>query len=162
MLSKEARELLECLPDDGTAISGGNLKWDTEFDTRTFKAAKAELKEAGLVTVGRGRGGTVARIPDAPVKEALPMPPKEKMAKAREAKVAKGEERKQESKASQEIQERRDIVTKWAAKHYGVPNEDVTVTFTGHQLEQPIIAVRDDKIERVGPVPIDVCIDLGV
>lgn len=102
-LSKEARQLYDCLPEDGTAISGGNLKWETEFDTKTYKAAKAELKEAGLVTLGRGRGGSVARIAEVKVEEVAPPPPskEELLAHAREVKETKTRQQR-ESEALRE------------------------------------------------------------
>lgn len=136
-LSDNAKELFDELPEDGTAISGGNLKFALEISDSEFRQAKAELKEAGLVRFGRGRGGSVARLEGAEVVE-IPTPtPEERMAVAREVKVAKSRERRERD----ELEAR---VKTFASKGLDVPEERIHVTFFGAQMT-PIIEVRNGK-----------------
>src|SRR4051812_13589348 len=59
-LSHDAQRVYDTLPETG-AISGGQLKGRLSLDDDEFKQAKRELRAAGLVILGRGRGGSVAR-----------------------------------------------------------------------------------------------------
>jgi hypothetical protein len=62
-LSPEAQQVLDALPQTG-AISGGHLRARISIDEDEFKQAKKELRNAGLVILGRGRGGSIARKTD--------------------------------------------------------------------------------------------------
>lgn len=86
-LSKEAQKILKILPEDGSFLGGMHIRKATKMPNGKFKIAKAELKEAGLVQLGRGRGGSVARIEgvEAPAPKKK-LSKNELMAKARAAK----------------------------------------------------------------------------
>ena len=74
-ISDNARKVFDALPIDGSKLSGGKVKDRTRLNTTEFTDAKAELKKAGLVVLGRGRGGSLARaatdveLPEAPQKK---------------------------------------------------------------------------------------------
>lgn len=93
-LSSTALKVLEALPAE-SSVSGGKLKDRLRLSSLEFKAAKDELREAGLVTLGRGRGGTVTRIPDKEYEPPVKVAPVERMAIAREVKQAKSRERQE-------------------------------------------------------------------
>ena len=61
--------LLAGLPSDGSAVGNYSLRSQLDLDDETYAQAKRELRSAGLLTVGVGYGGTVARA------SALPGPP---------------------------------------------------------------------------------------
>lgn len=89
-ISDNARTIWKSLPADGSTTGAIRLKERINMSSADFRVAKNELKQAGLVVLGRGRGGSLGRaegseLPPEPVKP----DPKERMAKAREAKEAK-------------------------------------------------------------------------
>jgi hypothetical protein len=61
-LSPEAEKLLAALPADGSTVGGLRLRSSLELDNDTYTRAKQELKVAGWIVLGRGRGGVVARV----------------------------------------------------------------------------------------------------
>ena len=60
-VSPEAQMLLAALPADGASVGGLRLRSSLDLDNDTYTRVKRELDAAGLITLGRGRGGTVAR-----------------------------------------------------------------------------------------------------
>lgn len=60
-VSVEAEMLLAALPADGSSVGGLRLRSSLDLDNDTYTRVKRELDAAGLITLGRGRGGTVAR-----------------------------------------------------------------------------------------------------
>lgn len=60
-VSPAAETLLAALPADGSTVGGLRLRSSLDLDNETFTNAKKELREAGLIEVGPGYGGTVAR-----------------------------------------------------------------------------------------------------
>src|SRR5688572_7094827 len=83
-MNEASLELLEALPEDGSKITGGDLREKIDLKRSDFDAAKKELKELGLITLGRGRGGSVSRVVGAEIPEA----PK-KLSKAEVAEIAR-------------------------------------------------------------------------
>lgn len=63
-LSVEGKRLLLALELDQSATSNARLKEQTGLDPKQYSAAVAELKSAGLVKSGPGRGGTLALAPN--------------------------------------------------------------------------------------------------
>jgi hypothetical protein len=53
--------LLSKLPDDGSTAGNYSLRSQLELDDETYARAKRELRDRGLIKVGVGYGGTVAR-----------------------------------------------------------------------------------------------------
>jgi hypothetical protein len=53
--------LLAALQADGSTVGGLRLRSSLDLDNDTFTQAKQELRTAGLIVLGVGRGGTVAR-----------------------------------------------------------------------------------------------------
>lgn len=85
------------LKDSGldVKLSGGTVKDALGLKDSEYRAAKSELKEAGVVTLGRGRGGTISLVEDAePPAEPKKLSKAEIMAGAREEKEAKGKQEK--------------------------------------------------------------------
>ncbi|WP_131768016.1 hypothetical protein [Candidatus Protofrankia californiensis] len=64
-MSADARQVFDRLPPDGSAIGGLRLRSLVRLTNDRYRAAVDELKAAGLVRPGRGRGGTLARVDDA-------------------------------------------------------------------------------------------------
>lgn len=62
-LSSSAKTLLDAIPRDGS-VGGLWLQKTTKLGVRAYRSALDELLAAGLVAVGRGRGGSVRRIDD--------------------------------------------------------------------------------------------------
>ena len=96
MTTDIAITVFEALPADGSKISGGKLKDITGLNTTQVQDAKAELKEAGLIVLGRGRGGTLSRVEGATVERPVKKTKEEALEIAREEKSAK-------SKAQREL-----------------------------------------------------------
>jgi len=71
-LSAEGTRLLLALEPDGSANSNARLKKQTGLDPKLYSAAVAELKSAGLVKSGRGRGGTLALTPNLGITQSVP------------------------------------------------------------------------------------------
>lgn len=61
-LSAEAAQILDRLMPDGTSIGGLQLRSVVRLTNDRYQSGLAELKSAHLVRLGRGRGGTVARV----------------------------------------------------------------------------------------------------
>jgi hypothetical protein len=89
MLSEVASKVFEALPDDGSPVSGIRLKGELEIGSAALREAKQELQEHKLITLGRGRGGTVLRVPGAEPPADTRLSKSEIMANAREAKQTK-------------------------------------------------------------------------
>lgn len=60
-MSADACQIIDRLPPDGSAVSGQRLRGLVRLTNDRYRAAVEELKSAGLVYLGRGRGGTLAR-----------------------------------------------------------------------------------------------------
>ena len=60
-VSAEAEKVLAALPLDGSSVGGLRLRSSLDLDNDTYTRVKRELQTAGLISLGRGRGGTVAR-----------------------------------------------------------------------------------------------------
>lgn len=79
-LSEQANQLLGLIPETGSIgnvtlrrnfnIGNGELGSDETGAMVYFDAAKKELLAAGLIKLGRGKGGSVKRV--SPVSEQLP------------------------------------------------------------------------------------------
>lgn len=87
-MTDDAKKVLELINKDGSKTLGSYLRESSGLGPESFKKAKYELRELGLVELGRGRGGSVslivgAKIPEEPHK----MSQGEKLAIAREVKV---------------------------------------------------------------------------
>lgn len=75
-LTPEATMLLTALPADGSMVGNYSVRGRLELDDETYAVAKRELREAGLIRVGVGYGGTVGRAAAVPgAKEAEETPP---------------------------------------------------------------------------------------
>ncbi len=65
-LSDEQRQLLSFLPDDGTAIGGYTLSaqlQEAKWRTKTIERVMDELRELGVIIVGRGgNGGSIRHV----------------------------------------------------------------------------------------------------
>ena len=71
-LSIDAERLLAALPSDGSTVGNYSLRSRLDLDDETYRQAKRELRKEGLINVGVGYGGTVARasaLPSAAVVE---------------------------------------------------------------------------------------------
>ena len=144
-MEEYSEKLLAILPEDGTKISGGVAKEACGLKRSDYDAAKKELKELGLITLGRGRGGTLSAIVGAerPV-EAPKLSPAEKRALA-------FEEKKELTKAQKERQTVRDMAEEKAAELY--PDaEEIQVTVADVDMGKAWITVWTDKEGRVGPL----------
>lgn len=93
-MDEESLKVLEHIKKVGKT-SGGKVQSELGISEGAYKRAKDALKGAGLVTLGRGRGGTIAAvegatIPEEPKKatkaEVLEMAREEKQAKSRQQK----------------------------------------------------------------------------
>lgn len=60
-LSKSAQALLDALPADGSLRSNLRLRSEVDLDDDAYAGAKQELIDAGVVQLGRGRGGRLGR-----------------------------------------------------------------------------------------------------
>lgn len=88
-MDENAEKVLACLPEDGSSISGGQVLDQFDISKSEFKKGKKWLRENGMVTVGRGRGGTISRVVGAePPPEAKKLTRAEVMEIAREEKQA--------------------------------------------------------------------------
>lgn len=63
-LSARATALLSLLPPDGAAVGNGRLRQVSGFDEPSYQRAVAELIAAGRAKRGRGRGGSLAVVPN--------------------------------------------------------------------------------------------------
>ncbi|WP_239309987.1 hypothetical protein [Frankia sp. Cj3] len=63
-VSRDALVVFDQLPPDGTPVGGLRLRSAVRITNDRYRLALDELKTAGLVRIGRGRGGTVARADD--------------------------------------------------------------------------------------------------
>lgn len=95
-LSSQAKQLLDQLPQDGEKVGGITLQRELSITKVAYQKAREELKTEGLVKVGGGRGGSLARVPGAePKEEEHTTTQAERLEYAREAKVAKSREQKE-------------------------------------------------------------------
>ena len=60
-LSLNASRLYKTLPPDGTKVGNITFKNKLKLSDKLYKTARDELKKAGLIILGRGRGGSVGR-----------------------------------------------------------------------------------------------------
>lgn len=59
-MNEIAKQILELLPNDGSTLSGSQIKATLALRDLEYKAAKQELKDEGIIILGRGRSGTMA------------------------------------------------------------------------------------------------------
>jgi hypothetical protein len=67
--------LLTALPTDGSSVGNYSLRSQLELDDKTYSEAKRELRDRGLIKVGVGYGGTIARVSAVPAAKAVEEPP---------------------------------------------------------------------------------------
>ncbi len=75
-LSKTAGQILELLPRNGKPIGNIHIRRQLEVSVEKFREARGELIDKGLVTPGKGRGGSLSRLDDgsvARVEQGLPI-----------------------------------------------------------------------------------------
>jgi adenine-specific DNA-methyltransferase len=65
-VSQDAHTLLSALPVDGTPAGNIGLRNQLGWDETRYEAAREELDAAGLIVRGRGKGGSLARVDNAP------------------------------------------------------------------------------------------------
>lgn len=110
-VSDNARKLFKALPAEGK-VGGITIREKVGLSMGEFRIAKVELKNAGLIELGKGRGGSLGRVEGA---ELPPEPkkadPVKRMAHAREAK-------QELSRAQRERDELREAAIKWGWKNY--------------------------------------------
>jgi adenine-specific DNA-methyltransferase len=61
-LSPDARALHDLLPADGSTAGNIGLRNQLGWEEARYEAAREELDAAGLITRGRGKGGSLARV----------------------------------------------------------------------------------------------------
>lgn len=139
MISDNAKIIFDLLPDDGEALTGNQIKEQIEFGAESFKNAKKELKEAGCVTLGRGRGGSVKKIVGAELPKAAPkLSRSELMAAAREEKVAKSKQQKQ-------IDETKKLVEDIVSKELNIETERIKVFPKFPHMTSATVEVWDEE-----------------
>jgi hypothetical protein len=111
-ISTTARRVLDILPADGSTLSGGKIKDRLRINTTEFTDAKSELKEAGLVILGRGRGGSLARVEGVEVPEAP-----QKKTKEESLEIAR-EEKAAISKVQRELNAMKETAVAAGRKHF--------------------------------------------
>ncbi len=74
-LSSDAQTLLSLLPADGTTAGNIGLRSQLGWEEGRYDAARDEIEIAGLVTRGRGKGGSLSRaaVADASASDVLPL-----------------------------------------------------------------------------------------
>jgi hypothetical protein len=100
-MNENAQKLFDYLKTSGK-VSGGTAKAELDFKDSEYRKAKEELNNAGVVILGRGRGGTIELVDGAqPPKEPKKLSRAEIMAAAREEKESRSKQKKfhDESKA---------------------------------------------------------------
>jgi hypothetical protein len=137
ILNDNAQKILDALPEDGNKISGGVLRDSISMGRKDYDEGKAYLREHGLVSVGRGRGGTICRI----IGVALPTEPR-KRTKAEIAEFAR-EAKEAKSAANKKTRERIELITKDVAEELDIDKDRITVTFYGAD-HRPIIEIRGE------------------
>lgn len=131
-LTDTSKQVLEYVKKNGGKLSGGIIKGELGLKDSEFKKAKTELKQYGLVELGRGRGGTITVVEGVPVPEETPKRTRaEIMADAREEKEAKKRENKKHKKMV-------EIGLEKASKDY----PDSVLEFDSVNLKEEIVFVR--------------------
>lgn len=59
-MNEVEQQILDLLPNNGTRLSGSQIKATLGIMDHEYKDAKQVLKDQGLVILGRGRSGTIA------------------------------------------------------------------------------------------------------
>lgn len=90
-----AESILEWLPDNGEKISGGNIRDKFSLSRKEWTEVKTYLSDAGVIELGRGRGGTVKKLDDELPPEPKKLTKEEMAAIAREAKEERSRAQKQ-------------------------------------------------------------------
>ncbi len=57
----KANQIYKFLPEDGSSVSGGDIRAEFELSKVEWDEVKQELKNQNKVILGRGRGGTVKK-----------------------------------------------------------------------------------------------------
>lgn len=141
-ISDNARKLFNALPPEGK-VGGMSIRDRAGLSAHDFRLAKLELRDAGLVELGRGRGGSLGRIDGA---ELPPEPKKpsveERLADAREIKAER-------SKAQRERDALREHVIEVGRRHFPDAKEIIPGLYgNGWYIE-----VWDDNGAQVYAVP---------
>jgi hypothetical protein len=144
MTTTASLQIFNVLPEDGTFITGKQLRELLPSLSYTdLKTGKAELRAAGQVVVGRGRGGKIARAegvaaPEAPKK----LSKEESLERARQEK----EHLSREQKRQEQRRERAQAIAVFVANERNIDLDRVKVDFTG-QEESPLVYIWDREID---------------
>lgn len=105
-MTDNSQKVFNVLPTDGSKMSGGKIKERLSLSSVDFDAAKKELKEAGLVTLGRGRGGTMSRVEGAEAPEIeIEKTPSDRLEVAREVKRDKSRRQREIDRTKAQVLE---------------------------------------------------------
>lgn len=140
-MDENAQKLLDALPEDGSKVSGGTILNQLDLSKGEYKKAKAILNEAGMVSLGRGRGGTISRIVGAePPPEAKKLTRAEVMEIAREEKQALSRDQKMRNQI-------REAAKKAALKKYPDANIDIDkdIQVWNVDLGKCFVTIWDEK-----------------
>jgi hypothetical protein len=142
-MDENALKLLDVLPEDGSKMGGAEVKKLCGLKLSDFKAAKTYLRDNGLVTLGRGRGGSVAAIMGAerPV-EAPTLTKGEKIALAHEEKA-------ELTRAQKEREVVREMAKEQANEMYPDADE-IQVQVVDVNMGKTYITIWKDKKGKVG------------
>jgi DNA-binding transcriptional regulator YhcF (GntR family) len=148
-LTPLAQNIYNYLPTDGSGVSGGKVKehlaeGNTKPSPDEFKKAKQELKEAGLVELGRGRGGTLKRRTD--VEAPAPI---EKKSKEELLEIAR-EEKTRKNRAQKAIDDQREFISQDVARKLEVHPEQVRAFPELPDMTTAIVEVWDGWINDRG------------
>lgn len=111
-LSDDARRLFEALPLDNSKVGGITLQRQLDIGKLAYRDARDELRQAGLVEVGGGRGGSLGRKEGAELLEEQITTQAQRLEFAREAKKTKSLQQKYHD-------EIRDIAYSWCRENLG-------------------------------------------
>jgi len=105
-MRKEAKEIWDVLPEDGSKWSEKDLKKLTDLNIGKIKEAKKWMKDNELIQSYRGRGGYISRLEDAEFpQEENTMSAGEKRSASRAASKAKEKEQAERREVEEKILE---------------------------------------------------------
>lgn len=142
MLSQLAQKLFDVLPADGSKIGGITLQRELEISKGEYIKARAELE--GLVVIGGGRGGSLARV------EGAELPDESKKTKGESLEIAR-EEKKAKSREQKELDEIKDLAYRWAKEKYDydiLKPSDIHLSYG-----RILVAIWDGSKADVVPIP---------
>lgn len=139
-MNEVAQQMLDLLPKNGNTLSGGQIKAELGLSPSEFKAVKSELKGAGLISCGRGRGGTIRLVlgAEAP-KEAPKITPQERAQFAREARSSQSKERKRRDRIY-------ELVTNWANGQFECEKVEVQIWRDSSDWAECYVYVWNNKV----------------